>query len=277
MLRATALRNCRIPLLATSCYGRFAHTSSKSALTRAVSRAGWTRTLSTSRRRPDIAHNVGNASSVPQANPDAVYAGPVLYEGPLSTTFRRLKMFSLSSLSLSFAMAPIILTVTSTLPTQARIALAGTAVLTSGISTAMVAWAGRPYVVALRRLGGAPHTEGHTPNDHTPSHNELTPSGVEFETLTITMRTLRTRVYDPVFLADTRRPFAKWELAVIVQLPEAEAREVQPGMEETVAETFDKDGKVMGSWIVKWGENGEGICRGQGWIVRYAGFYLLLS
>ncbi|VDC02665.1 unnamed protein product [Peniophora sp. CBMAI 1063] len=166
-------------------------------------------------------------------------------------------------------MAPIILTVTSTLPMHARIALAGTAVFTSGISTAMVAWAGRPYVVALRRLGGAPHTEGHVPNDHTPSHNDLTPSGVEFETLTITMRTLRTRVYDPVFLADTRRPFAKWELAVIVQLPEAEAREVVPGMEETVAETFDKDGKVMGRWIVKWGEKGEGICRGQGWIVRH--------
>ena len=80
-------------------------------------------------------------------------------------------------------------------------------------------------------------------------------------------------VPDPVFLADTRRPFAKWELAVIVQLPEAEAKEVVPGMEETVAETFDKNGKVMGRWIVKWRENGEGICRGQGWIVRYVGFY----
>jgi len=40
----------------------------------------------------------------------------------------------------------------SNLPTAARFALATTAVTTSGVSTALVAWCGKPYVTTLRRV-----------------------------------------------------------------------------------------------------------------------------
>lgn len=41
-----------------------------------------------------------------------------------------------------------------------------------------------------------------------------------------------------------------------------------PGKEETVAETMDKTGAVVGRWIVKWEENGTGTCRQVGSVVR---------
>lgn len=45
-------------------------------------------------------------------------------------------------------------------------------------------------------------------------------------------------------------------------------RKVEPGQEETVAETRDKDGNLLGRWVVTWGENGEGTCREIGSVVR---------
>jgi hypothetical protein len=78
-------------------------------------------------------------------------------------------------------------------------------------------------------------------------------------------------VYDPSFLVETRRAFAKWELAekVMVSTSEDDSRRVTPGQEETVAETVDKEGKPIGRWVVTWDENGEGTCRELGNVVRY--------
>jgi hypothetical protein len=73
-------------------------------------------------------------------------------------------------------------------------------------------------------------------------------------------------VYDPAFLGDTSRAFARWELARSVQLPPEDAGGVRPGEEETVAETLDAAGNVLGRWIVTWGENGEGSCRAEGYV-----------
>jgi hypothetical protein len=56
-----------------------------------------------------------------------------------------------------------------------------------------------------------------------------------------------------------------------VVLPKEEnegEKRVQPGQEETVAETRDKDGNTLGRWVVTWGENGEGTCREIGHVVR---------
>lgn len=90
------------------------------------------------------------------------------------------------------------------------------------------------------------------------------PAGIELTTLTLTLSPLTTRVYDPAFLCDTTRAFARWELARSVQLPLEDAVGVRPGSEETVAETMDGAGNVLGRWIVTWGENGEGSCRAEG-------------
>jgi hypothetical protein len=74
------------------------------------------------------------------------------YEGPLTSTFRRLKLFSLSSLGLTTALGPFIFIVESGLPYSARVALASMAFGTSWTSTAMVAWCGKPYVTTLQRI-----------------------------------------------------------------------------------------------------------------------------
>lgn len=74
------------------------------------------------------------------------------YEGPLAQTFRRLKIFSLSSLSLSCTLAPFMFIVESNLPMTARVALTSIAIGTSGISTGLVGWCGQPYVTRLRYL-----------------------------------------------------------------------------------------------------------------------------
>jgi hypothetical protein len=66
---------------------------------------------------------------------------------------------------------------------------------------------------------------------------------------------------------ETRRPFAKWELADKITL--SDNKSVTPGQEETVAETLDKDGKVIGRWVVAWGEGGEGTCHQVGKVNRY--------
>ncbi|KAI0061208.1 hypothetical protein BV25DRAFT_1887263 [Artomyces pyxidatus] len=200
-------------------------------------------------------------------NKDAQFTdSTVLYAGPLTQTFRRLKIFSLSSLTLSFAVSPFLFVLQSSLPLSARAALAVTALSTSGISTALVAWCGKPYVTSLRRLPPSAPSP-----DATHSHNDNTPAGIELVTLTLALRPLLTRIYDPVFLADTTRPFARWELASAVQLPPEDAADVQPGTEETVAETLTENGDVIGRWIVRWGENGEGSCRAEGQVIRYGG------
>jgi hypothetical protein len=101
----------------------------------------------------------------------------LIYIGPLTQTFRRLKIFSLSSLVLASSLSPFILIVRSCLPTTAHAALAATALGTSGVSTALVAWCGRPYVTAMRSLSAPstapnPSTTSETQTMTTHSHNE---------------------------------------------------------------------------------------------------------
>jgi hypothetical protein len=48
-------------------------------------------------------------------------------------------------------LAPFMFIVESNLPYSARFALASIAIGTSGLSTSLVAWCGRPYVTTLRR------------------------------------------------------------------------------------------------------------------------------
>jgi hypothetical protein len=76
-------------------------------------------------------------------------------------------------------------------------------------------------------------------------------------------------VYDSEFLVNTSRFFAKWELAEDVSLPSKRAGQdgVLPGQKETVAETLDGKGGVVGRWVVTWGEQG-GKCREIGKVVR---------
>jgi hypothetical protein len=156
-------------------------------------------------------------------------------------------------------MTPFIFIVESSLPFSARIVLAATALSTSSISTALVGWSGASYVVNLQRL---------------PPADNGGIEGIEMTTLTLTLKRLVTRVYDADFLVETKRPFAKWELAQSVLLPPPKedalmaAKGGEPGEEETIAETFNSRGEIVGRWIVKWGSDGAGSCHGTGTVVR---------
>ncbi|PFH52162.1 hypothetical protein AMATHDRAFT_122267, partial [Amanita thiersii Skay4041] len=177
-----------------------------------------------------------------------------VYHGPLTTTFRRLKIFSLASLSLSFTLAPFMFLVESSLPVSARFALASIALGTSGLSTALVGWCGKPYVDVLKRLTTKDGSEG-----------------LELTTYSLTLQPRITRVYNPYFLIETKRPFAKWELASQLEASADESGNPKSdtvGQEETVAETLDKNGNLLGRWIVQWGENGQGRCREAGNVIR---------
>ncbi|KZT72284.1 hypothetical protein DAEQUDRAFT_763024 [Daedalea quercina L-15889] len=178
-----------------------------------------------------------------------------VYYGPLTNTFRRLKIFSLSSLVLTVSLTPFIFVIetTSNLPLSGRFALASVAVATSGVSTGLVAWAGRPYVTKLRWLEGG--------------------RGIEMTTLTFRLHERTTRVYDTAFLVPATRPLATFELTETFQLPTEETqqgkREGSLPREETIAETMRSNGDVVGRWIVQWDKEGKGTCRSEGQIVRH--------
>ncbi|KAF8660889.1 hypothetical protein AX14_007325 [Amanita brunnescens Koide BX004] len=143
--------------------------------------------------------------------------------------------------------------VESNLPVSARLALASIAIGTSGISTALVGWCGKPYVKSLKRLRTGDGAEG-----------------LEMITYNLFLRARITRVYDPYFLIETKRPFAKWELARELPLPpDRSIKSITPGKEETVAETFDLDGNILGRWLVQWDEIGRGRCHQAGTVVRH--------
>ncbi|KIM82586.1 hypothetical protein PILCRDRAFT_27898, partial [Piloderma croceum F 1598] len=181
------------------------------------------------------------------------------YKGPLAPTFKRLKLFSLASLGLSAALSPFMFIIESPLPTSARVGLAGVALATSGISTFIVDWCGKPYVGTLRHLH--------------PSDNDGI-DGLEMTMLSFLLQKRITRVYDVGFLVQTERAFAKLELAETISFPpvkdgaEASRKAGDPGQEETVAETLTANGEVLGRWIVKWEEGGVGKCREVGRIAR---------
>jgi hypothetical protein len=188
------------------------------------------------------------AGPIAPSHRDGLEQDALVYHGPLTSTVRRLKIFSLSSLALSATLTPFMFVVESSLPLSARFALATTAIVTSAGSTALVAWCGSPYVTTLRRL----NVNG----------------GIEMTTFTLGLKPLVTRVYDTAFLVESKRPFAKWELAERVPAL------ANPGChecEETVAESLDATGAVMGRWVVKWSEDGQGTCHQVGKVARYVG------
>lgn len=192
------------------------------------------------------------------------------YKGPLTQTFRRLKIFSLGSLTLTAVMSPFIflMETASAVPLAGRVALAGTVLVTSSISTALVGWLGKPYVTSLRWLPA--ESSGAMPSQAAGKQA----IGIEMTTMSLTLQKRITRVYDTAFLVPSNRPLAKWELAEVFKLPakevEAENRQGSLPRDETIAETVDKNGNYLGWWLVTWEKDGTGTCRPAGRIERCA-------
>lgn len=178
------------------------------------------------------------------------------YTGPLSATFRNLKIFSLSSLTLASALTPFIFIIDAPLSLSARIALAVTALGTSLSSTALIGWCGKPYVVSMRRQPGS--------------------DAIELITTNTFLRERRTTVLDPRFFQPTSRPFATWEL------PQSFTADVEPGGQrsdgkiEPVAITRDASNRVLGQWDVLWHEDSgrlTGTLRRSGQAIRLAYYH----
>lgn len=68
-------------------------------------------------------------------------------------------------------------------------------------------------------------------------------------------------------MIETQRPLAKWELAREITLSR-NSSESEPGQEETIAETMNHKGEIIGRWVVKWKENGVGVCHKVGHVIR---------
>ncbi|KAH8115363.1 hypothetical protein DFH11DRAFT_1507821 [Phellopilus nigrolimitatus] len=166
-------------------------------------------------------------------------------------------------MGLATALCPFFFIIDTSLPFAARIALASTAMATSGVSTALVGWCGHPYVTTIRTVADI--------NDSKPEENDVPRiEGIQLETRTLALRPRFTTVFDSAFLVETKRPFAKWELAESLVLQRLSEVGSEVPTEETVAETMNAQGRVLGRWIVSWNEDGtKGVCRGEGKVQRF--------
>ncbi|CBQ70756.1 conserved hypothetical protein [Sporisorium reilianum SRZ2] len=172
---------------------------------------------------------ISRAPTPATTSPDQVLA---TYEGPLARTFTRLKLFSLGSLGMASVLTPVLLLAPGDISLAGRIGLCVTALATSGVSTALIAWIGTPYVGTMRLLRPQPNRVA-----------------MELTTVSWRLKPQRTLVYEPSFLRPTSRPFAAWEIS-----NSAPAVKVgEEAVENVVAETFDvKTGVSLGRWIVRY-------------------------
>ncbi|KAJ1910589.1 hypothetical protein IWQ60_010578 [Tieghemiomyces parasiticus] len=92
----------------------------------------------------------------------------VIYDGPLARTAKVLKRFSITSLTATFVLAPLIMTIDSGLATEVRTILAASAIATSGMSTGLIHWAMHPYITRLSMLTDAATTSAPTSSPVTP-------------------------------------------------------------------------------------------------------------
>ncbi|KEP48129.1 putative transmembrane protein [Rhizoctonia solani 123E] len=186
------------------------------------------------------------------AEPTAIERTGTFYQGPLSTTFRNLKLFSLSSLSLASALTPFIFLIDAPLSLSARIALAAAALGTSLSSTTLIAWCGKPYVVSMRRAPGS--------------------DAVELTTTDVFLRERHTTVLDPRFFQSTSRPFATWEIPESFTADSDSNSQRSAGSVEPVAVTRDGLGNIVGQCVVQWKERDgqlSGVMRVEGGAIRH--------
>lgn len=219
------------------------------------------------------------------------------YVGPMRMAYYRLKLFSLSSLSVAAVFAPLFMLWPHSMEMVPRLGIAATTLGASMVSTGMISWIGAPYVghMTMRRSseGAVPlHyvSKGETAEavlDDTPSDPSRHASEkyyLELATLSWHMRSLKTTVYAPSMLRPTTRMLATWELPES-PMPLTIEHPGQVGdhtVSSLVAETVDvSSGKVVGRWWARWRISPtsddapmafEGVCEAEGKPVRY--FYV---
>ncbi|KDN46489.1 hypothetical protein K437DRAFT_223576 [Tilletiaria anomala UBC 951] len=196
-------------------------------------------------------------------------SGPT-YHGPLVRTFARLKLFSLGSLFLAVGMCPVLLLTPGAITMAGRIGLCATALATSGVSTALIAWIGGPYVGRMRLVPSPAASEAQQS-----MNKEQSGPVLQLETLSVLLRPIRTNIYHPSFVRSTSRPFATWELASSVPFSQG-IQSSSSDADILVAESIDvRSGKVKGRWWATPSQSDDGkttgsfTCRREGKPVRY--------
>jgi hypothetical protein len=135
-----------------------------------------------------------------------------------------------------------------------RVMLGGVAMASSSLSTALIGWCAAPHVTSLTvERDGA----------------------IKFTTKSFFMNSLETTVYDKGFLRPATRFMAHWQLAKEIRLSKEEVEQgnagLEDGKEETVAETRNEKGDVLGWWAVRWRREGDsyvGECTRSGNVVK---------
>lgn len=189
------------------------------------------------------------------------------YSGPLANTFTRLKLFSLGSLGLASILTPVLLLAPGEISMAGRVGLSITALATSGVSTALIAWIGTPYVGSMRLL---PTSTSTSASATSPSPKNM---ALELNTVSWRLKPQRTIVYEPTFLRPTSRPFAAWEITNSpppLEVPTTQPEEGEGEVMRKVAETFDvKSAKSLGCWMIKY--NTQAKTKGQDGVWRTQG------
>ena len=218
------------------------------------------------------------------------------YVGPMRMAYYRLKLFSLSSLSVAALFAPVFLLWPHKMELAARVGIVATTLGASSVSTALISWIGSPYVGHMTLRRADPHAEplhyisdsikdtvlDDTPSD--PTRHASEKYYMEIATLSWHMRSLKTTVYAPSLLRAASRPLATWELPetpppITIDAPASVGDHT---ISSLVAETVDvSSGRVVGRWWARWRITGvdssepvafEGSCESEGKPVRY--FYV---
>lgn len=237
-----------------------------------------------------------HATSYVRAESTAANRAVAQYVGPMRKMYYRVKLFSLSSLSVATIFGPIFLAFSHKMELAARIGIAATTVGASAVSTGLISWMGAPYVghMTLRRSNSHAQPLRYLSDETKEMALDDTPSDplrhasdkyyLEIATLSWNMRSMKTTIFAPSLLRATSRPLATWELPDIP--PPITIDASSPVEEHTisslVSETVDvSSGKVIGRWWARWRVSDvsstepvafEGTCESEGKPVRY--FYV---
>lgn len=84
--------------------------------------------------------------------PGITAVSSTVYNAPLMKTVRNIKFFSLSSLALSTAISPVFFIIESEIDPAVRAVMVGIALGTSALSTAVIQWVLKPYVITGKSL-----------------------------------------------------------------------------------------------------------------------------
>lgn len=206
------------------------------------------------------------------------------YSAPLSKTFIRLKIFSLSSLAAAIALTPALLFAPAEIGWSGRIGLCITALITSGASTAIFAWIGKPYVGSMRLL--SPITANQAlQNDckemiGKKNDKESLLKGLDLSiskpalqaiTTDWRLRKLQTTIYEPDLIRPTSRPLATWELASKAPIPQDIDQLSSYPITRLVASTrMEKNNELIGRYWATWNAPKlAGDCTQEGNIIRH--------